>query len=71
MLLHYALWDKVSAFLYLIKHHAMNRYGKVEVQLHPGINMGMGQPPAGLNIMKEEDLCPSREENPNSQVSTA
>jgi hypothetical protein len=30
--------------------------------------MGLGQPRAGLNIMKEEDLSPSQEQNPNSQV---
>jgi len=49
----------------------MNRYGRVEVNLQPCMKMGLGQPLAGLNIMKEEDLSPSHETNPNPQVYNA
>jgi len=49
----------------------MKRYGRVEVKLHPWMKMGLGQPRAGLNIMKEEDLCPCQEQKPNSQVYNA
>jgi len=35
------------------------------------MKMGLGQPTAGLNIMKEEDLCRYQEKNPNSQVYNA
>jgi hypothetical protein len=43
----------------------------VEVNLQPCMKMGLGQPLAGLKIMKGDDLSPSHEQNPNSQVYNA